>query len=246
MNQQFDVQPGLDIAENIQRQDIRKPRSGKKEKTVKPVWREYTETIIIALLAAVILRVFVVSAYHVSSGSMEDTLMVGDYIFVNKLAYEFSPPKLGDVIVFDNPYDPGKDYIKRIIAAEGQTVEIYDKTVYVDGAVAPIPINSKYIDSEVLQGVLSNRDNFGPITVPTNQYFVLGDNRDDSQDSRFWGGVEKSNIKGKAIFVYFSYAPDAGSPTWESPYILEFFQILYYNLRTFPQRLRVERIGNGL
>lgn len=246
MNQEFGVLPGLDISESIQRQEIRKPKSGKKEKSIKPVWREYAETIVIALLAAVILRVFVVSAYHVSSGSMEDTLMAGDYIFVNKLAYEFSPPKLGDVIVFDNPYDPGKDYIKRIIAAEGQTVEIYDKIVYVDGAVASIPEDSKNVDNEILQGMLSNRDNFGPITVPDNQYFVLGDNRDDSQDSRFWGGVEKSNIKGKAIFVYFSYAPDAESPAWESPYILEFFQILYHNLLTFPHRLRVERIGNEL
>lgn len=232
--------------EPIYRQQVMAPKSDIKIKPQKPIWRAYVETIAIALLAALILRVFVVSAYHVSSGSMEETLLEGDYIFVNKLAYEFSPPKLGDIVVFQNPYDPTMDYIKRLVAAEGQTVEIYDKILYVDGYVAPIPEDMIHSDEVILQGVLSPRDNFGPITVPEGQYFVLGDNRDDSQDSRFWGCVDRSLIKGKAVFVYFSYATDPESPEWEAPYVLEFFEILGYNLMTFPDRLRIERIGSVL
>lgn len=239
----FGVEPREDP---YKRQQVIAPKSDQKIVSHKSIWRAYAETIAIALLVALVLRVFVVSAYHVSSGSMEDTLLVGDYIFVNKLAYEFSPPKLGDIVVFKNSYDPTKDYIKRLIAAEGQTVEIYDKVVYVDGYVAPIPENSKHTDEAILQGILSPRDNLGPITVPEGQYFVLGDHRDDSQDSRFWGCIDKSSIKGKALFIYFSYAPDPESPEWEAPYIMEFFQILGHNLVNFPNRTRIERIGSSL
>ncbi len=242
MDQQIPVQPGFDVDNYIARQDVAPPRPGKKKKKGKSVFQEYAETIIIALLVAVVLRVFVVSAYRVSSGSMEDALLEGDYIFVNKLAYEFTPPKLGDIIVFENPYDPGRDYIKRIVAVDGQTVELWDKVLYVDGHVASIPEHSKNIDENILQGTLSPRDNFGPLVVPAGQCFVLGDNRDDSRDSRFWGCVDKNNIKGRAIFIYFSYEPDAESPEWKAPYIFEFFQILWYNLTTFPNRLRIERI----
>lgn len=222
------------------------PRRPRKGKTIKSLLREYAETIIIALLVAVILRVFVVSAYRVSSGSMEDTLLAGDYIFVNKLAYKFSEPKAGDIIVFENPYDANRDYIKRIAAIEGQTVEIVDKVLYIDGEVASIPPESKHSDYKILPAVLSTRDNFGPITIPPGQYFVLGDNRDDSQDSRFWGCVDKSFFKGKAIFVYFSYEPDPDSPEWKAPYIFEFFEIVFHNLTTFPTRLRIDRIGTDL
>lgn len=240
------VQPGFDIDNYISRQDVAPPKSGKKERKGKSVFREYAETIIIALLVAVVLRIFVVSAYRVSSGSMEDTLLEGDYIFVNKLAYEFSPPKLGDIIVFENPYDPGRDYIKRIVAVDGQTVEIWDKVLYVDGHVASIPEHSKNIDENILHGVLSPRDNFGPLIVPEGQCFVVGDNRDDSRDSRFWGCIDKNNIEGKAIYIYFSYEPDPESPEWKAPYIFEFFQILWHNLTTFPNRLRIERIVKTL
>jgi signal peptidase I len=242
MDQQMPVQPGFDIDNYIARKDVAPPKPGKKKKKGKSVFREYAETIIIALLVAVVLRIFVVSAYRVSSGSMEDTLLEGDYIFVNRLAYEFSPPKLGDIVVFENPYDPGRDYIKRIVAVDGQTVEIWDKVLYVDGHVASIPEHSKNIDENILHGVLSPRDNFGPLVVPEGQCFVLGDNRDDSRDSRFWGCIDKGNIEGRAIFIYFSYEPDPESPEWKAPYILESFQILWHNLTTFTVRLRIERI----
>ena len=227
-----------------------KPKPGakkrKKSRYEKSLIREYAETIIIALLVAVLLRVFVVSAYRVASGSMEDTLIEGDYIFVNQLAYKFSDPQVGDVVVFENPIDPSRDYIKRIVAGPGQTVEIVDKVLYVDNYVAEIPPLCKYIDFKILPSVLSTRDNFGPIDLGADQYFMMGDNRDDSQDSRFWGPVEKRFLKGKALFVYFSYEPDPDSPEWKPPYILEFFEIFFHNLITFFGRLRVERIGAGL
>lgn len=222
------------------------PKRPRKSKTIKSLLREYAETIAIALLIAVILRVFVVSAYRVSSGSMEDTLIEGDYIFVNKLAYKFAEPKAGDIVIFENPFDAGRDYIKRIVAVEGQTVEIVDKVLYVDDEVAPIPPGSKHSDYKIFPAVLSNRDNLSPMMVPPGQYFVLGDNRDDSQDSRFWGCIDKSFLKGKAIFVYFSYEPDSDAPQWKAPYIFEFFEIVFHTITTFPTRFRIERIGTDL
>lgn len=242
MDQQLGTQAGYDpvsppdwtaVADKLSR----------KQKKGKSLLREYLETILIALLAAVLLRLFVVSAYHVTSGSMEDTLLAGDYIFVSKLAYEYSPPKIGDVIVFSNPYDPGKDYIKRIVAVGGQTVEVVDKVLVVDGQISPIPESSKNIDSRVIPAELSPRDNFGPLVVPEGQYFVLGDNRDDSQDSRFWGCLDKSNIKGKALFIYYSHVPDPNAPQWKAPYILEFFQILFHNIGAFFSSSRFDRVG---
>lgn len=241
------VMPGYDIDyTKVERRDVKPPQKPKKEKTGRKFWRDYLETIIIAFLAALVLRLFVVSAYHVASGSMEDTLYPGDYIFVSKLAYEYGFPKIGDVVVFENPYDSDRDYIKRIVAVEGQTVEIWDKVLYLDGQVAQIPDGVKFVDPEIQQGALSTRDNFGPLVVPEGYYFVMGDNRDDSQDSRFWGCVDKSYIKGKAIFVYFSYEPDPNAPEWKAPYVIETFEVLWHNLTTFASRLRLGRIGQSL
>lgn len=245
MEQTFGTQTGYQ-PERPQAWPTVPPPGGHKSKREKSILREYTETILIALLAAILLRLFVVSAYYVSSGSMEDTLTAGDYIFVSKLSYEYSPPKIGDVIIFANPFDPGKDYIKRIVAVEGQTVEMVDKILVIDGQIAPIPEGMKNIDSRTIPAELSPRDNFGPITVPAGQYFVMGDNRDDSQDSRFWGCLDKSYIKGKALFIYFSYVPDPKAPQWKAPYVLEFFQIVFHNIGTFFDRARFDRIGTSL
>lgn len=206
--------------------------------------RDYVETIIIALLVAVVLRVFVVSAYRVASGSMEDSLLEGDYIFVNKLAYTFSDPAPGDIVVFENPFDLDRDYIKRIVATEGQTVEIIDKVLYVDGEVAAIPEMSKYIDPKIYPMALSQRDNFGPLIVPEGEVFLLGDNRDDSQDSRYWGTIATDHLKGKAVFIYFSYEPDPNAPKWEFPYIFSFFEIGFHNLFHFFERARLWRLGS--
>jgi signal peptidase I len=217
-----------------------------RQRKQKPVWREYAEVILISLLAALLLRLFVVSAYRVDSNSMEDTLFEGDYIFVNKLAYDFGDPKIGDIVIFKSPLNPTKDYIKRIMALPGQTVEVIDKIVYVDNQIAMIVPNAKNTDPKILPMQLSSRDNFGPIQVPSDEYFVLGDNRDNSQDSRFWGFVPKENIKGKAVFVYWSWKPDPKSPQWKFPYVFSAFEMTYYFLTNFPSHTRWERLFAAL
>ena len=213
----------------------------------KPLWREYLETAIIALFAALLLRIFVVSAYRVSSASMEDCLYEGDYIFVNKMAYDFgNEPQVGDIIVFKYPNNPDKEFIKRIVAAPLQVVQVADKIVYVDEEVAPNPMHSKNIDKRIIPGDLSFRDNFGPYEVPPESYFVLGDNRDDSRDSRFWGEVPRENILGKAVFVYWSWEPDPEAPGWEFPYIIDAFHWVGYGLWNFPSHVRWDRLGSAL
>lgn len=231
-------------------QDIKKAETQKEVNKVlhykerRPLWREYLETAAIALVAAILMRIFVVSAYRVSSSSMADSLLEGDYIFVNKLAYEYgTDPRAGDVIVFKYPNNPTKEYIKRIVALPGQTVQIADKAVYVDGEVAAIPEGSKNIDKRIIPGDLSYRDNFGPFLVPTDAYFVMGDNRDDSRDSRFWGTVPAENVIGKAVFVYWSWQPNPDSPDWGFPYIIDAVQWMGYGLFNFPSLVRWSRIG---
>ncbi|MEA1981260.1 MAG: signal peptidase I [candidate division Zixibacteria bacterium] len=234
-------------------QDVKRAKTSRETRKMlehkerKPLWREYLETTIIALLAAVLLRVFVVSAYKVSSSSMEGSLFEGDYIFVNKMTYEYgTKPKQNDIIVFKYPNNPSKDFIKRIIAVPGQTIQVADKVVYVDGNVAPIPLHSQHIDQRIIPGDLSFRDNFSKFTVPEGEYFVMGDNRDDSRDSRFWGTVPFENIRGKAVFVYWSWQPDPDSPGWEFPYIIESIQWVGYAILNFPSQVRWDRIGSAL
>jgi signal peptidase I len=224
----------------------KKPRRPIKQKKQKPLWREYLEVIAISLAAAIILRLLVVSAYRVDSSSMEDALYEGDYIFVNKLAYNFGEPEIGDIIVFKYPLNITKDYIKRIMALPGQTIEIVDKVIYIDNELAHIIPSTKNVDSKILAAQLSARDNFGPIQVPADQYFVLGDNRDQSQDSRFWGFVPKDHIKGKAIFIYWSWEPDESSPGWSFPYIHSFFHNIFYFLTNFPSQTRWGRLFASL
>ena len=217
-----------------------------KRKKPKPIWREYIEVVLISLVAALLLRFFVVSAYRVDSASMEDSLFEGDYIFVNKLAYNFGEPQINDIIIFKYPLNPSKDYIKRIAALPGQTIEIIDKVVYIDNQLADILPNVKYTDPKIMAAQLSARDNFGPTIVPEDQYFVLGDNRDESQDSRFWGLVPQENIKGKAIFVYWSWVPDDSAPDVGFPYIHAPITYGFYFLTNFPSKTRWERLFTAL
>lgn len=235
------------LLEEFQQIDVRKKVDRPfRPKTPKPLWREYVEVIIISLAAAIFLRLLVVSAYRVDSGSMEDTLLEGDYIFVNKLAYKMGEPQIGDIIVFKFPLDPTKDYIKRIIALPGQTIEIIDKVIYVDNQLAHIFPNAKNVDPKILAAQLSSRDNFGPIQVPSDEYFVLGDHRDVSRDSRFWGFVPQEDIDGKALFVYWSWRPDPNAPAWEFPYIFSLFEFGYYFLANFPSYTRWDRLFTAL
>jgi len=235
------------IQEHKQLETQKEARKFLNRKERKPLWREYLETAIIALVAALLLRIFVVSAYRVSSASMEDSLFEGDYIFVNKLAYDYgTDPKVSDIIVFKYPNNPQKDYIKRIMAGPGQIVQLADKVLFIDGEVAPIPMNTKNIDARIIPADLSFRDNFGPFTVPPGEYFVMGDNRDDSRDSRFWGTVPVENIKGKAVFIYWSWEPDPDAPGWGFPYIHNVFQWFFHGIYNFPTHVRWTRLGTAL
>ncbi|MCK9264505.1 MAG: signal peptidase I [Desulfobulbaceae bacterium] len=178
--------------------------------------REYAEAIIIALILALIIRTFIIQAFKIPSGSMLPTLQIGDHLLVNKFMYGFREPFTGtviipvkdvqrnDIIVFRFPRDPRLDYIKRVVAVGGDTVEGRDKVIYVNGE----PYDDKYavhLDSNTLNAGNSPRDNFGPVTVPESKVFVMGDNRDNSFDSRFWGFVDDKAILGKALIIYWSW-----------------------------------------
>ncbi len=186
----------------------------------KSLLHEYTEAILLALLLTFVLRSFVIQAFRIPTGSMEDTLLVGDFLFVNKFLYgakipftdirlpAIRPPQPGDIIVFRYPRDPGKDFIKRCIAVEGQVVEIKDKQVFVDGVLRDEPY-TKFTDQRVKRGTNDPRDNFGPERVPPGHLFMMGDNRDNSSDSRYWGFLDRDLIKGKAMFIYWSWNPES-------------------------------------
>jgi signal peptidase I len=178
--------------------------------------REYIESLVIAALIALIVRSFVVQAFKIPSSSMEPTLLVGDHLLVNRLSYEvkvpFSDivifqvgtPERGDVIVFRYPVDRSKDFIKRVIGREGDVIEIRDKVIYLNGQQMADP-HAHFAEKTLIPGFFSQRDNFGPVTVPKGSYFVMGDNRDRSLDGRFWGFVKNEDLVGKALIIYFSW-----------------------------------------
>ncbi len=183
--------------------------------------REYFESIVVAVILALFIRTFVVQAFKIPTGSMEENLLIGDHLLVNKFAFGPSASGLertllptaeivrGDVVVFKYPVEPERDFIKRVIGLPGETVEVRDRKVYVDGK----PIDEPYVhyllpaSSADYHEVTSFdvRERYGPVTVPPNQYFVMGDNRDNSQDSRYWGFLPRELIKGKALVIYWSY-----------------------------------------
>jgi len=204
---------------------LKNPKDPKeKEDSVTPrksVLREYAEAILVAVVLALFIRTFVVQAFKIPSGSMKPTLLVGDHILVNKFIYgvklpfldttliPISEPKRGDIVVFKFPEDPEKDFIKRVIGVEGDVVEIRDKKVYLNGEPMDDP-HGTHLDPRIIPGRARPRDNFGPITVPPDSLFVMGDNRDHSYDSRFWKFVDLSKVKGKAFIVYWSWnGPDS-------------------------------------
>jgi len=170
--------------------------------------REYTEAVLIAVLMALVFRQFVVQAFRIPSGSMEKTLLVGDFLFVNKFLYgaripwtekrlpAIRQPQRGDIIVFKAPSD-GRDFIKRCVAVAGDTLELRGTELYVNGVLQDEPF-AQY------QRTGAHRSVFGPVVVPEGNLFMMGDNRDNSQDSRYWGFLPLHMVKGKAMFIYFS------------------------------------------
>lgn len=198
------------------------PPPAKREAKTKSVLREYGEALFVALLLALVIRSFVVQAFKIPSGSMIPTLLIGDHILVNKFVYgvrlpyfgtEIVPigaPRRGDVVVFIYPQDEDKDFIKRVVGVAGDTIEVRDKRLYVNGVAADDP-NAHFVDGPEARNAPEHRDNYGPFTVPPRHIFVMGDNRDRSYDSRFWGPVSLDKVKGKAFLIYWSWD---GSSRW--------------------------------
>jgi len=178
--------------------------------------REYAESIAIAVLLALVIRSYLVQAFKIPSGSMEDTLAIGDHLLVSKFIYgtkipfldkrvlTIRDPRQGDVIVFEYPEDPSKDFIKRVIGIPGDVVEGKEKKVYVNGKPYENP-HEVHKEKDIIPKEMNPRDTFGPITVPAGSYFVMGDNRDRSYDSRFWKFVRRDQIKGLAFIKYWSW-----------------------------------------
>jgi signal peptidase I len=191
----------------------------------KSTLREYFESFCIAVILAFFVRTFVVQAFKIPTGSMENNLLIGDHLLVNKFVFAptktrleemllpIDPIRRGDILVFKYPDGPDRDFIKRVIGLPGETLEMRDKKIYIDGK----PLDEPYVhflfpaggrgpgDSDFTsEGV---QRNFGPVTVPEGHYFMMGDNRDNSEDSRYWNQrfMPRSYVKGKALFVYFSF-----------------------------------------
>ena len=178
--------------------------------------QEFIEAIIIAILIAVVIRALVVQAYKIPSRSMVPTLLIGDHLLVNKFIYgikipvirttlvSVSNPERGDIIVFIYPNDRSKDYIKRVIGVAGDKIEIRNKNIFINDKLYKDDFGI-YSDSIVYPAMVQPRDNFGPVVVPKNSLFVMGDNRDESADSRFWGFVNLQDVEGKALLIYWSW-----------------------------------------
>jgi signal peptidase I len=184
--------------------------------------REYFESIVIAVILALFVRTFVLQAFKIPTGSMENNLLIGDHLLVNKFVdaptmsaveralLPIGTIRRGDVLVFKYPVEPDRDFIKRVIGLPGETLELKDKKIFINGK----PLDEPYVHflepprgSSELSEITSSdvRENYGPVSVPPNQYFMMGDNRDNSADSRYWGFMPRDYVKGKALLIYWSY-----------------------------------------
>jgi signal peptidase I len=201
---------------------------------------EWTKSLLVAIVLFLVIRTFLVEAFRIPTGSMEETLLIGDFLLVNKAVYgsrvpltdvhlpAFGEPRRGDVAVFIPPHEPGKNYVKRLVAVPGDTVEMRNKLLFLNGEQLDEDYarysdpNDIYLPGMIWQcdyrpaGVEGpcrpTRDNWGPIVVPDGRFLMLGDNRDDSEDSRYWGFVERRAIKGRPLFVYYSFNPFGPRP----------------------------------
>ncbi len=191
-------------------------------KKKKSLLREYAEALFLALLLALFIRTFVVQAFKIPSGSMIPTLLVGDQILVDKLVYKFRKPERGDIMVFKYPEDETRDFIKRLIGLPGDKLEIRNRVVYINDKPLDEAAYAYHESSRQNEFYLDIRDNFGPALIPEKKYFMMGDNRENSQDSRFWGFLDEDKIVGRAFIIYWSRDIS----------------------RTFPLALRWERFGH--
>jgi signal peptidase I len=200
----------------------------------KSTLREYFESIVVAVILALFVRTFVFQAFKIPTGSMKPNLLVGDHLLVNKFIFAptasplermllpMRPIERGDVLVFKFPEEPDRDFIKRVIGLPGDTLELKNQTIVINGMPLVEPY-ANYLFPPAAEGeteTLDLRRKYGPVTVPPEHYFMMGDNRDDSQDSRYWGFMPQSYVKGRALFIYWSFeTPEDGSappggPLW--------------------------------
>lgn len=215
----------------------------------------YFRLAVVAVILAFLIKILLVEAYNIPSESMENTLLVGDFLIADKLTYgprlpilgirlpALRDPKVGDVVVFRFPDNPSKNFIKRVVAKGGDEVQLLDKAVYVNGKVVDESRYAVHSDSLIIPaGTTQPRDNFGPVTIPYGHYFVLGDNRDNSSDSRFWGTVPRDHISGKAILIHWSLKPDENAPsiTWWNP--ISVLGATAYHIYHLPERVRWDRL----
>jgi len=194
----------------------------------KNAWRENIEAIVIAIIIAMFIRTFIVQAFKIPSGSMLETLQIGDQILVNKFIYgvkipftngktliPVKDPVRGDIVVFKYPEDPSKDFIKRVVAVGGDTLEIKDKQLYVNDKLVTEEPYAIHKDERMIPANFSTRDYLRKITIPDKKLFVMGDNRDNSHDSLFWGFVDLTEIKGEAFMIYWSWNKEAFGVRWK-------------------------------
>ena len=185
--------------------------------------REYFESICVAVILALFVRTFVVQAFKIPTGSMENNLLIGDHLLVNKFVFAptttraeaallpIDPIRRGDIIVFKYPEEPERDFIKRVIGLPGETLELRKKRVYINEKLLDEPyVHFLVPPDDETGGDFDVRVRYGPVTVPAGHYFMMGDNRDNSQDSRYWGFLPQEYIKGRALFVYFSFGEGSG------------------------------------
>lgn len=220
----------------------------------------YFKSLAIAFIIVLPIKHFVIEGYRVPTGSMENTILVGDFLLANKFLYGsrvplldfripgIRDPRQGDIVIFKFPENPDLNYVKRCIAGPGQVVEVKDKIVYVDGIMYADSTFIKHTDKRIVPpgSLKSRRDNYGPVTVPPAHYFMMGDNRDNSFDSRFWGYVPRENILGKALFLYLSWGDDPNAPDVSLNQPLSLVESVAYNFINFYERMRWERLGSPI
>jgi signal peptidase I len=237
-----------------------------RRKTAGTVW-DNVKQILVAVVLALLIKTSVVEAYKIPTASMEDTLLIGDFLLANKFLYgaqlpfvdvrlpAVREPERGDIIIFVYPVDGQTKYIKRCIGLPGDTIEMKDKELFVNGERFPDSDFAKYIDTAISgqprvqprnAGGRGSRDNFGPYVVPPDSYFMMGDNRDNSSDSRYWGCVPRSMILGRAMVIHWSWDDSRyPSPEVSPANPLSVPRMFLYNIVHFPQKVRWSRLFNS-
>ncbi len=230
---------------------------------LKTAW-DWTKSLGVALILALMIKTSVVEAYKIPSSSMEETLLVGDFLLANKFIYgmrlpipfvdiklpALADPKPGDIVIFKFPLNQSQNYIKRCVATEGQKIKIENKQLYVDGKPVPLPEHGQFSNREIIPFYDNGRwgqyrsDNMPEIEVPEGMMFMMGDNRDNSSDSRFWGFLDRDLVLGKAMIIHWSWAPDDNAPRVSSTDPLSYIKSIAYNIYHLPDRVRWGRLAS--